>query len=112
MRLWDGAPMPPGLRQRVLRVYAHHQCLREQIAEVEAERRALLHDSTDASIDKMRQFMLLKGIGITGSWLFGRARVNRRAVGGLAGSRRRHIKVGRVHGNKGSASRATGMCAG
>jgi transposase len=69
MRLWDGSPMPPGLRQRVLRVYAHHQFLRAQIAEVEAERRALLHDSTDASIDTMRQFMLLKGIGSNGSWL-------------------------------------------
>ena len=91
MRLWDGSPMPPGLRQRVLRVYAHHQFLSEQIAEVEAERRALLHDSTDASIDKIRQFMLLKGIGITGSWLFvmeffgWRACKNRREVGGLAG---------------------------
>src|SRR4030095_3110990 len=23
LRLWDGAPMPPGLRRRLLRVYAH-----------------------------------------------------------------------------------------
>jgi transposase len=91
MRLWDGSPIPPGLRQRVLRVYAHHQFLSEQIAEVEAERRALLHDATDASIDKIRQLMLLKGIGINGSWLlvmefFGwREFKNRREVGGLAG---------------------------
>jgi transposase len=27
LRLWDGSPIPPGLRQRVLRVYAHHQFL-------------------------------------------------------------------------------------
>jgi transposase len=91
LRLGDGSPMPPGLRQRVLRVYAHHPCLREQIAEVEAERRALLHASTDASIDKIRQFMLLKGMGSNGAWLFvlecfgWRACKNRRAVGGLAG---------------------------
>jgi transposase len=91
MRLWDGSPMPPGLRQRVLRVYAHHQFLSAQIAEVEAERCALLPDSTDASIDKIRQVMLLKGIGINGSWLlvmefFGwRECKNRREVGGLAG---------------------------
>ncbi len=39
VRLWDGSPIPPGLRRRVLRVYAHHQFLNEQIAEVEAERR-------------------------------------------------------------------------
>jgi transposase len=91
LRLWDGSPIPPGRRQRVLRVYAHHQFLSEQIAEVEAERRALLQTSTDASIDKIRQLMMLKGIGINGSWLlvmefFGwREFKNRREVGGLAG---------------------------
>jgi len=91
LRLWDGSPIPPGLRQRVLRVYAHHQFLSEQIAEVEAERRALLQTSTDASIDKIRQLMMLKGIGINGSWLLvmeffaWREFKNRREVGGLAG---------------------------
>ena len=91
LRLWDGSPLPSGLRQRVLRVYAHHIFLSEQIAAVEAERRALLQTSTDASIDKIRQLMMLKGIGINGAWLlvmefFGwRAFTNRREVGGLAG---------------------------
>src|SRR3954469_20330291 len=42
LRLWDGSPIPPGLRRRVLRVYAHHTFLSAQIAEVEAERRAQL----------------------------------------------------------------------
>jgi transposase len=91
LRLWDGSPIPPGLRRRVLRVYAHHTFLSEQIAAVEAERRAQLPASTDASIDKVRQLMLLKGIGINGAWLlvmefFGwRQLKNRREVGGLAG---------------------------
>jgi len=91
MRLWDGSPIPPGLRRRVLRVYAHHTFLSAQIAEVEAERRAQLQASTDTNIDKVRQLMLLKGIGINGAWLlvmefFGwRAFKNRREVGGLAG---------------------------
>src|SRR5687767_9318328 len=91
LRLGDGSPMPPGLRRRVLRVYAHHQFLSEQIAEVEAERRARLQTSSDASTEQIRQLMLLKGIGINGAWLlvmefFGwRAFKNRREVGGLAG---------------------------
>ena len=91
LRLWDDSPIPPGLRHRVLRVYAHHTFLSEQIAEVEAERRAVLQTSTDTSIDKIRQLMMLKGIGINGSWLlvmefFGwREVTNRREVGGLAG---------------------------
>jgi transposase len=45
LQLWDGSPVPPGLRRRVLRVYAHHQFLSAQIAAVEAERRALLQTS-------------------------------------------------------------------
>jgi transposase len=91
LRLWDGSPIPPGLRQRVLRVYAHHQFLSEQIAAVEAERGTQLQDANDASIEKVRQLMLLKGIGINGAWLLvmeffaWRGFKNRREVGGLAG---------------------------
>ena len=57
LRLWDGSPVPPGLRRRVLRVYAHYTFLSEQIAAVEAERRTLLQTSADARIDKIRQLM-------------------------------------------------------
>src|SRR5499425_3721280 len=57
LRLWEGSPLPPGLRRRVLRVYAHYTFLSEQIAEVEAERRAQLQTSSDASLDKVRQLM-------------------------------------------------------
>jgi transposase len=91
LRLWDGSPLPPGLRRRVLRVYAHHTFLSEQIAALDAERRAQLQASTDVRIDQVRQLMLLKGIGINGAWLlvmefFGwRELKNRREVGGLAG---------------------------
>jgi transposase len=88
LRLWDGAPIPPGLRRRLLRVYAHHMCLSQQSAEVEAERRAQLQTAPEARIEKVRQFMQLKGIGINGAWVlvmafFGwRELKNRRAVGG------------------------------
>src|SRR5215470_3632737 len=91
LRLWDGAPLPPELRRRVLRVYAHYTFVSAQIAAVEAERRALLQTSSDASLDKVRQLMQLKGIGINETWLlvmefFGwRVFTNRREVGGLAG---------------------------
>ncbi len=72
-------------------VYAHYTFLSAQIAALDAERRALLQTSPDASIDKVRQLMHLKGIGINGSWLLvmeffaWRAFKNRREVGGLAG---------------------------
>ena len=88
LRLWDGAEIPRGLRRRLLRVYAHHEFLSQQIAELEAERRAMLRTSQEVSIDKVRQLMPLKGIGINGAWLLvmeffgGRALKNRREVGG------------------------------
>jgi hypothetical protein len=88
LRLWDGSEIPSGLRRRLLRVYAHHEFLSQQIAELEAERRARLRPSQEVSIDKVRQLMPLKGSGIHGAWLlvmafFGwRALKNRRAVGG------------------------------
>ena len=91
LRLWDGSPMPSGLRQRLLRVYAHYTFLSEQIAALEAERRARLQSAQDATIEKVRQLMQLKGLGINGAWLlvmefFGwREFKNRREVGGLAG---------------------------
>ena len=91
LRLWDGSPVPPGLRRRVLGVYAHYTFLSEQSAAVEVERRTLRQTSADASSDKIRQLMQLKGIGINGAWglvmeFFGwRAFTHRREVGGLAG---------------------------
>jgi transposase len=91
LRLWDGSEMPSGLRRRVLRVYAHDQFLSEQMAELAAERRPILHSAQEARIEKVRQLMQLQGSGSNGAWLvvmafFGwRALKNRREVGGLAG---------------------------
>jgi transposase len=91
LRLWDGSPIPLGLRRRLLRVYAQHTFLSQQIAEVEAERRTELQTSSKASIAKVRQLTQLKGIGINGAWLLvmeffaWRGFKNRREVGGLAG---------------------------
>jgi transposase len=72
-------------------VYAHYQFLSQQIAELEAARRAWLHTSQEASIEKVRQLRHRKGIGINGAWVLvreffaWRKLKNRREVGGLAG---------------------------
>jgi len=39
LRLWDGSEIPSGLLRRLLRVWAHHEFLTQQIAELEGERR-------------------------------------------------------------------------
>jgi transposase len=91
LRLWDGAERPSGLRRRVLRVWAHHELLREQIAALEVERRAMLQSAEDASLEQVRQLMPLRGIGVNGAWVLVREFFawreckNRRQVGGLAG---------------------------
>jgi transposase len=91
LRLWDGSEMPSGLRRRLLRVWAHHEFLSEQIAALEVERRAMLQSSEDASLEKVRQLMQLRGIGVNGAWVLvmeffaWREFKNRRQVGGLAG---------------------------
>jgi transposase len=91
LRLWDGSPVPSGLRRRVLRVYAHDEFLGQQLAALAADRRALLRSAQEANIEQVRQLMQRKGLGINGAWLvvrefFGwRALKTRREVGGLAG---------------------------
>jgi transposase len=68
LRLWEGSPIPNGRHRRVLQVYAHHQFLSQQIAELEAERRVWLQSSKEASLEQGRQLMQLRGSGINGSW--------------------------------------------
>ena len=68
LRLWDGSPIPSGLRRRLLRVHAHHEFLSQQMAALAAARRALLPSAQAASLEKGRQLRHLKGIGITGAW--------------------------------------------
>jgi transposase len=87
LRLWDGSPLPSGLRRRVLRVYAHYQFLSAQLAELEAERRAVLQSSPEAPSEQVRQLLHLRGLGSNGSgvlvreFLGWRACKSRREVG-------------------------------
>jgi hypothetical protein len=49
-------------------VQPDHTFLSEQMAAVDAQRRALLRTSQEVSIDKVRQLRLLKGTGMNGPW--------------------------------------------
>jgi len=62
LRLLDGSEIASGLRRRLLWVWAHHEFLSGKIAQFEAERRALLQESQEASIAKVHQLMALKWI--------------------------------------------------
>lgn len=91
VRLWDGSPLPRGLRARVEREYAGLRFVEEQIKELEAERKELIRTSDDPSVEMVRQLMRLRGIGENSSWVFvmeffgWRRFRNRREIGALAG---------------------------
>jgi len=90
-RLWDGSPLPPGVRARVEREHAALQYVQEQIKKLEGERKELIETSDHPSVVKVRQLMKLRAIGPNSAWLFvmeffgWREFRNRREVGALAG---------------------------
>jgi transposase len=91
LRQWDGAGVPPGLRQRLLREFQRRQLVAEQIRGLEAERRKGLVEQGDPQMDQVRRLLRLKGIGPNTAWLlvrevFGWRRIrNRRQLASLAG---------------------------
>jgi transposase len=91
VKVWDGSGLPPGLRGRLEREWARVEWIGDRIEELEAERREALRSSEDAAVEKVRQLMALRGIGVNTAWLyvmefFGwRGFRNRREVGALAG---------------------------
>jgi transposase len=91
VRLWDGSPLPEGLRTRLEQEYAALQFTEEQIRTLEAQRRQIIRTSDDPLIQQVRRLMALRAIGENIAWvlvmeLFGwRDFRNRRQVGGLSG---------------------------
>jgi len=90
-RLWDGRPVPLGLRRRLVREYERFEMVNRQIDEVKAERADLVKTSESSDVEMVRQLLDLRGIGPNSAWLyvmefFGwRQFRNRREVGALAG---------------------------
>ena len=91
IRLWDGSRLPPRLRDRLQRAWERRTWLSERILHLERNRRELLRSSTADDVERVRQLMLLDGIGENSAWVFvteffgWRRFNNRREVAGLAG---------------------------
>jgi transposase len=90
-RLFDGSPVSAGLRARLEREFSRLELLGEQISELETQRRDLLKNSQEASVQQVRQLLLLKALGKNSGWVFAneffswRQFRNRREVAALAG---------------------------
>lgn len=94
---WDGAGVPPEMRQRLLRAFERWRLIIAQIAGLEARRKERLRDRSEASraadpsLEQVRRLMELKGVGPNSAWLlvrevFGWRRIrNRRELASLAG---------------------------
>jgi transposase len=70
MQLWDGSPLPPGLRVRLVREWEKAQFLTGQIQVLEAARRKLIRHSDDPAMEKVRQLLTLRGVGANSAWLY------------------------------------------
>ena len=102
LRLWDGSPLPDGLRARLRREWEHAQFLYTKILELHRHRsRALKHDNSPA-VGKIRQLLQLRGIGENAAWVyvhefFGwRQFRNGKEVGAAAGLTPTHYQSGDV----------------
>jgi transposase len=90
-RLWDGQALPAGLRRRLDREWRHLQFLHQQIAEIESERCSELEQSRKRSVQRIRQLIRLRGVGIGSSTILVREFFdwrrfgNGKQVGALAG---------------------------
>lgn len=91
LRLWDGAPLPPGLQSRLRREWEHVQFLHGKILELERTRCRAIAEGHGRTIEQVRQLMRLQAIGPSGAWVyvhefFGWRRFrNRKEVGAAAG---------------------------
>jgi transposase len=90
-RLWDGTPLPNGLKQRLMRVWAQLEFLNTQRAEAEEARAALECGPQTATGRSVEQLQTLRAIGPTGAWvltteIFGWRQIrNGRQLGALVG---------------------------
>jgi transposase len=69
IRLWDGRSIPQGLRARLEREYERLQFIQGQLHELEAERVEAIRRSESPEVDKVRQLLRLKGIGLNSAWV-------------------------------------------
>jgi transposase len=90
-RLWDGSPVPSGMRARVEREFTRWCFTHDQILALEKERRGRTKDEANRSLEKVRALYALKGIGLGAAWTWGlefftwRNFRNGKQVGALSG---------------------------
>lgn len=91
LRLWDGKPLGPELRQRLEREWLHRSDVSDRIRLIEKIQAHRLESSEEPALALVRQLMTIKGVGLQSAWLFTyelfawRNIQNRRQLAGLCG---------------------------
>ncbi len=107
-RIWDGGPLPPGLKGEIEREGDRLRLVEEQIRTIKKHRREQLKQASSAELEKIKLLARLRGIGVDSSWLLvmemlgWRQFNNRGEVGGSAG-------LGGTPYNSGSSSHEQGI---
>jgi transposase len=90
-QLWDGTPIPAGLKARLQRAWAQLEFLNEVLEELDDERAALMADPQTTMGRYVNALPTLRGIGPIGTWtltteIFGWRQIkNGRQLGALVG---------------------------
>jgi transposase len=91
VRLWDGTPLPQGLRGRLERDWQEAQSYAARIEELETQCKRRLREEHSVALEQIRQLMQLRGLGRRSAWVFvmelfaWRKFRNRRQLGSLCG---------------------------
>jgi transposase len=90
VQLWDGTPIPAGLKARLRRAWAHLAFLNQALDELEAERAVLPVDPKTSMGRYVEALPRLRGIGPVGAWTLAteigwRQIQNRRQLAALVG---------------------------
>jgi transposase len=91
LRQWDDRAVPAALKKRILREFERWTLLNRQIRDIDNQRAEEVRCGDAADLEKVRNLMKFKGVGINGAWLlvkefFGwREFRNRRELASLAG---------------------------
>jgi transposase len=91
MSLWDGIPVPPGLKGRLRREFERLELVQEQIRVLEKQRQEEVALQGSKAMEMVTKLVTLKGIALTSAWVFvqeffgWRQFRNRRELASLAG---------------------------
>jgi transposase len=69
LRDWAGQPVPAGLRARVLQEFTVWEVLHRQVRDAANSQERQLREGTQPYLEKVRQLMGLKAVGVRSAWI-------------------------------------------